>query len=148
MNNETEKAVSRFNEGFNCAQALLSAFASRFGLSEEEALRLATPFGGGIARMGEVCGAVSGALMALGLRHGYSRQEDKEAKEACYGTASVFAARFRARHGSIVCRELLGCDLTSTEGTAHFKEKNLLTTVCAVVVRDAAEIVSELLGKG
>lgn len=148
MNNETEKALSCFKEGFNCAQALLSAFASRFGMSEEEALRLATPFGGGMARMGEVCGAVSGALMALGLNHGYSRQEDKAAKETCYRTANAFAARFRARHGSIVCRELLGCDLTSPEGTARFKEKDLLTTVCTVVVRDAAEIVSELLGKG
>lgn len=147
MNHEIEKALSRFNEGFNCAQALLAAFAPRFGISEEDALKLAAPFGGGMARMGEVCGAVSGAMMALGLRHGYCRRGDKRAKEACYRTANRFADAFRARCGSIMCRDLLGCDISTPQGMAEARERRLIITVCAVAVREAAEIVSELLGK-
>ena len=107
----TEKgkaARALFEQGANCAQAVFGAFAEELGLSRETALRLASPFGGGMGRMREVCGAVSGMLLAAGLLYGYADIEDREAKRRTYRITQELAGKFREEHGSIVCRELLG----------------------------------------
>jgi len=137
--NYVECAVARFAQGCNCAQAVLAAYAPQFGLEPEIALRLAAPFGGGMARMGETCGAVTGAFLVIGLQSG-------EAKEEIYQIVREFVRRFAARHGSIRCRELLGCDLSTPEGLQRAREQGLFSTRCRGFVRDSAEIVSELLG--
>jgi C_GCAxxG_C_C family probable redox protein len=137
---KADQAVGRFQGGFNCAQAVLSAFAPGLGLAEDLAGRLATAFGGGMGCSGNVCGAISGALMVIGLRTGTSRAFDKEGKERAYQAARDFLQQFQARHGSLACRELIGCDIGTPEGVAYAKERDLFTTRCCEFVRTAAEI--------
>ncbi|MDD1713513.1 MAG: C-GCAxxG-C-C family protein [Methanoregulaceae archaeon] len=141
---DSEVAMDRFAEGFSCSQAVFSAYAPRFGLAPEVALRIAAPFGAGMARTGHVCGAVTGALMVIGLDLGHVAAEDKAGKERAYQCGQELMAAFKARHGSIECRELLGCD-TSPEGWQAAREQGLFDTRCPVFVRDAAELVGELL---
>lgn len=141
---KSEKALMLFQNNFNCSQAVLAAFASDFGLSEELALKLGTQFGGG-ARNGEMCGAVSGALMVLGLKYGHFRSEDSEQKAFAYEIASEYTRRFREINGSIVCRDLLGYDLTKPEDMACIREKNLFGTVCPQMIRCAVEVLERIL---
>jgi C_GCAxxG_C_C family probable redox protein len=143
-----DPAVERFKRGFNCAQAVLSASAPCLGLAEETALKLAAPFGGGMGRTGGACGAVSGALMALGLRFGSTSPDDKAAKERTYGIARRFIEEFRARNQGVLCRELLGCDIATPEGVAAARERQLFTTLCPKLVRSAAEILSAMQAEG
>jgi len=142
---KVERAVACFREGFNCAQALLSTYGPQFDLSFEIALKISAPFGAGMGRMGEVCGAVTGAFLVIGLKYGNTRAEDRETKEKVYRLVREFSDIFQARNGSIVCRELLGCDISTPEGLEFAREKKLSITVCPKFVRDAAEIVSKIL---
>jgi len=142
-----EQAVSCFKEGSLCSQAVFSTFAPKLGLDREIAMKISTPFGGGMARMGEICGAVTGALMVIGLKYGNVsdwRVEDKE-RENAYRLATEFVNKFKSRHGSIKCKEILGCDLSTPEGRKLAKEKNLFNTLCPEFVRNAAKIVEEIL---
>ena len=124
---------------------MLSSFGEQFGLARELALRVAGAFVGGMARMGETCGAVTGALMAIGLKYGMTQAKDEAAREKTYKLAQEFMTRFKARHNSLVCRELLGYDLSSPEGRKGAYEKGLFTTLCPQLVRDAVEIVEQIL---
>jgi C_GCAxxG_C_C family probable redox protein len=142
--NRIETAVSRFAEGFNCSQAVFSAYAEGLGLDEKAALKIAAGFGGGMGRMAETCGAVTGALMALGLKYG-GITPDRETKERVYERVREFAARFKASHGSLACRVLLGCDIGTAEGQQIARQQNLFTTVCPQFVESAAGILEELL---
>ena len=103
-----EKAVQNFLSGYNCAQSVFLAFAPDLGLSDDLALRLSSSFGGGMGRLREVCGAVSGILMAAGVLYGYTSPCDDAAKAAHYALVQELAGKFRERHGAILCRELLG----------------------------------------
>ena len=107
MSNHRERATALFQEGYNCAQAVFCAFADVTGLDLETSARLASSFGGGLGRLREVCGAVSGAAMVLGMAEGYADPKDAQAKKDHYARVRDFAARFREANGSIVCRELL-----------------------------------------
>jgi C_GCAxxG_C_C family probable redox protein len=142
--NRVETAVSRFARGFNCSQAVFSAYAESLGLEEKTALKIAAGFGGGMGRMAETCGAVTGALMALGLKYG-GATPDPQAKETAYQRVREFAARFKASHGSLACRDLLDCDIGTAEGRAIAAGQSLFTTRCPEFVRRAAEILEELL---
>ena len=132
-----EVCASRFAEGFNCAQSVLLAFIEEFGLEQDVAARLAAAFGGGISRSGRLCGAVSGALMVIGLRYGNTSGADRGAKEATYALGRRFLEEFEARHGSVDCPGLLGCDIGTPEGMQQAREKNMFTTVCPEYVKDA-----------
>jgi C_GCAxxG_C_C family probable redox protein len=144
MENPADIAAARFDQKLNCAQAVFSAFAPSLGLDDETALRLASPFGGGISRRGEICGAVSGALMALGLAHGSSTPEGKE---EIYQLGQEFLQRFEAGHRSILCRQLLGADISTPEGHARARDAGVFQSVCPFVVREAAQIVHEMLAE-
>ena len=146
MNNPsvTDLAQARFREGYNCSQSTFAAFAEQFGLPLDMALRIAAPFGGGIGRQGEVCGAASGALMALGLRFG-GATPDKAGKEAAYAVAAEFLRRFEARTGHLRCRDLIQADMSTPEGLAAARERKVFTTLCPEFVAAAVEIVEELL---
>ncbi|UCF04202.1 MAG: C_GCAxxG_C_C family protein [bacterium] len=146
--NRIERAVKSFEEDFNCAQSVFSAFAPDLGLERETALRIATGFGGGMARMGSICGAVTGAFMAIGLRHGRTEAGDTEAKERTYALIREFATRFTERHGSIICRELIDCDISTPEGLRDAEDSGVFTEVCPNFVKDAATILDELLSLG
>jgi TDG/mug DNA glycosylase family protein len=143
---DSEMAAARFAQGWSCSQSVFSAYAARLGLAPELALRVAAPFGAGMARAGHTCGAVTGALMAIGLKLGHVTAEDTPAKEKTYQCAQEFMAAFKARHGSLECRELLGCDVSVPEELQAAREQGLFDTHCPVFVRDAAELVGELLG--
>lgn len=141
-----EIAEQLFREGYNCSQAVLLAFSDVTGVEKDTAARLASSFGGGIGRMREVCGAVSGAAMVLGLAKGYADPTDPEAKKAHYHLIQAFARRFREQNGSIVCRDLLsgaavrpGSDPEAR--TAEYYKKR----PCPALVRQAAEILEEFL---
>jgi len=142
---EVDQAVACFAKGFNCSQAVLSACGSKFGLDQDTALKVAGAFGGGMARMGETCGAVTGAFMVIGLKHSKIKQGDDAAREKTYEVVEEFVSRFKSRNSSIVCRDLLGCDLSKPGGLQTAKEKELFTTICPKFVKDATEIIGELL---
>ena len=142
---EVEKAVSCFNEGFMCSQAVLSAYAEQSGLDHEAALRVSAAFGGGMGRMGETCGAVTGAFMVIGLKYGRTAVQDTQSHEKTTRLVKEFVDRFKSINGSILCRELLGCDLSTPDGLKTFVDKKLRDSLCAKFVRDAAEIVEQLL---
>jgi len=133
--------VSRFKEGLSCSQAILSTYGQELGIDKATALKISAPFGGGMARMGETCGAVTGAFMVIGLKHAVSKEE----KEKLYGLINRFAEKFKSRNGSILCKELLGCNIGTPEGMKAVKEKGLIDALCPKLVRDAAEILDEIL---
>jgi len=145
MSDQAEAAVHCFGQGFNCAQAILSTYGAAFGLERERALMMAAAFGAGMGMRGEVCGAVSGALMVIGLRHGYAETTDKGAKGRTYGLVRDWIGRFQACHGTILCRELLGCDLSTAEGLAMARREGYFTERCPRFVRTAAEILEGFL---
>ncbi|MCX5858902.1 MAG: C-GCAxxG-C-C family protein [Proteobacteria bacterium] len=148
MSELSNKAVARFQEGFSCSQAVFSVFAEKHGLDRETALRISGAFGGGMARMGLVCGAVTGAFMVIGLKYGKTEAKDEEAKEKTYQQVKNFVERFRAANGSMICKELLGFDLSVPKEAAQAKEKGLFKNLCPRLVKDAVEILEEMLGAG
>jgi C_GCAxxG_C_C family probable redox protein len=141
----SELAVARFREGCNCSQAVFSTYAEALGMDRETALKVAAGFGGGMGRMAETCGAVTGAMMAIGLKHGTAEVQDTEAREKIYGLVRRFADEFRAKHGALDCRELLGCDISTAEGRQQARERNTHEDVCPQLVRDAAEVLEKVL---
>ena len=144
---KVESALKCFNdgEGFNCSQSVLSAYAGQMGLDHELALKISTGFGGGMGRKGEVCGAVTGALMVIGLTHGRTAIEDTGSKERTYELVGEFINRFKSRNGSILCRELLGYDIGTPKGYAAAKEQKVFSEICPTMVQAAAEILEDIL---
>ena len=142
---KVERAVTCFKEGFSCSQALLSTYGAQFGLNREMALKVSGAFGGGMGRMAETCGAVTGAFMVIGLKYGKTRVEDEQTEEKAYSLVKEFVDKFKSRNGSIICRELLGCDMSTPRGMALAKEKKLIATLCPKFVQDAAEIIEQIL---
>jgi len=104
---KADLAAKLFNDGCNCAQAVLAASAPDLGIEHNQALRLGSSFGGGMGRLREVCGAMTGLFMAVGELYGYTDLNDKEAKSRHYQLIQDLAARFREQYGSIICRDLL-----------------------------------------
>jgi C_GCAxxG_C_C family probable redox protein len=135
------EAVALLNQGCNCCQAVLSAYAERHGLERSTALKLGAGFGGGIGRLGETCGAITGAVLVLGLRHGSA---EAAAKQKTAELVRKFVSRFKQRHGSTNCRQLLGCDLSKPEEFEWAVKQGLLATRCPKLVRHAVEILEEL----
>ncbi len=144
--NQIDQAVECFGGGFNCCQAVLATYAGPLGVPCEQALKLAEGFGGGLAGLGETCGAVTGALMVLGLRHGRTRPDDLEAKMTTNRLVREFIRRFEARRGSVKCRDLLGCAIDTPEKLQAARDPKLFTTLCPGYVRDAAAILEGLQG--
>jgi C_GCAxxG_C_C family probable redox protein len=143
--NEVEKAVGCFQEHFSCSQALLSAYCERYGLSRHLALRLAEGFGGGLGGLGQTCGAITGAMMVIGLAHGRSSADDATAKVATVLRVRQLVARFEAQHGTVACRDLIGCEIDTPEKVARARERGVFDTVCVGVIRSAAEILEAVL---
>jgi len=141
------KAGELFLTGSNCAQAVVLAFSDVTGLDERTAKRLSASFGGGIGRMREVCGAVSGMMMVLGLLYGYEEPGEKDCnKKAHYQVVQQLAGRFRDECGSIICREILKnppSDPNPTPRTAEFYAKR----PCARMVMTAARILDEYIAE-
>lgn len=140
-----EQARSLFLNGYSCSQSVLMTYAELFHLDPETAARIAAPFGGGVARRGNTCGAVNGAFMVLGLKYGHSSADDLESKEKTYQSVQNFISHFKERNGSIRCMELLGLDISTPEGLQYAYDTQLFTTRCPSFVIDAIEILDQLL---
>ena len=143
-----EKAEALFLEGYNCAQAVFGAFCEDFGLEFETAMKLSSGFGGGMGRLREVCGAVSGMFMVFDMKHGYTSPIDTVAKKELYSHIQAMAKKFEAENGSIICKELLGLtdkkrDPTPDSRTSEYYQKR----PCKELVKMAADIVDEYLNQ-
>ena len=137
--NRGERAAELFLQGYNCAQAVAVAFCDVVGMTPDQAARMSSSFGGGMGRMREVCGAVSGMLLIAGMVYGYETPGDDVSKKEHYGRVQHLAGQFREQVGSIVCREILKnppSDPNPTPRTAEFYQKR----PCARMVQLAALI--------
>lgn len=142
--NHSEKALENFLKGYNCSQSVAVAFCDVTGMTPEYAARLASSFGGGVGRMREICGAVSGMLLVAGLLYGYDTPGDDVRKKEHYALVQSLAGQFRDREGSIICREILKnppSDPNPTPRTADFYAKR----PCGRLVALAAEILDEYI---
>lgn len=135
-------AVACFNDGFNCSQAIFSTYCEEFGLDKKTALQIACGLGGGMGGMQGTCGAVSGAYLLIGLKYGYFLKENKAAKGEIYALIRKFAALFEDRNKTTNCRELLGVDFVKDDKQITMER---IKIVCPKVIRDAAEIVEQML---
>jgi len=142
---ERSLAESMFMEKrYNCAQSVLGALTEELGLDTDTALRIASSFGAGMVQMQETCGAVTGGLMALGLRYGFTDPADQEQRALCTAKSKEFISAFRAAFGTISCRELLGCDLSTPEGQKFFADNNQREAICNRCVGEAVAIIKQL----
>ena len=139
-------AADLFLEGYNCAQAVAVAFCDLTGMDKKEAAKLAAPFGGGMGRMREVCGAVSGMLMVAGLLYGYDGPEEGDIKKEHYTRVQYLAEQFRNEAGSIICREILKNppeDPTPSPRTAEYYKQRPCARMVALAVRIMEQYINE-----
>lgn len=148
--NATEKkqelAAATFRSGYNCAQSVLSSFSSDFTIERDTLLRLASPFGSGIAKTQETCGAVTGGIMAIGLKYGKGINGTEEEKARAYELSRRLITEFSKEHGCTTCRTLMnGLDMNTPEGMAKIKELDLFRVRCLNYVKSAVKITEEIL---
>ncbi len=143
-----DRAVANYSDGFNCAQSVLAAFGPGCGLDRESCLRVAAPFGGGVSRTDGMCGAATGAVLALGLVLGHCDPDDEAGQERIREKTRSFLARFAARRGSTRCTDILGHNLSLPGVAEKVKAEGLSLEPCPVAVRTAAELLVEMLEDG
>jgi C_GCAxxG_C_C family probable redox protein len=145
MGANSRRAVELFKQGYNCSQAVFAAFYDEMEIDFETALKISSSFGGGMGRLREVCGAVSGMFMVVGMEYGYTDPNDKKAKSEHYKLIQFLASEFKGKNNSIICRELLGLkkqvdSYIPDDRTQEYYKKR----PCALLVSDAAEILEKL----
>jgi C_GCAxxG_C_C family probable redox protein len=148
MSGKTELAKQYHDRGYGCGQSVLASFAKDYGLSEETALRISTGFGSGMGRLCEVCGALTGAFMVLGLKYGKVVSDGSRYgtdTEITYRLVAELAEKFKQKNGSIYCRDLIGYDLSSPVERAKVLELGLFKTKCVKAILDAVELLEEIL---
>lgn len=138
-----EKAVDTFIHGHNCCQAVVMTMGAQYGIDPEISKRMGRAFGGGMGRLGLVCGAVSGALMAIGLAL-ESTHDERATRLKANELTREFIQRFIDRYDTILCKELLGADMLTSEGKEKIEKEKLFDTFCPKLVRSAIEILQEL----
>ena len=143
MRKTAQETLPLFNNGLNCAQTVLSCFCEDYGLNRQTACKLANGFGNGV-HSGDVCGAVAGAVMVIGLKYGQVTPDDVQAKAECNEKTQEFLNEFRDENGSILCRDLLGIDCSTKEGHALAKQRDLYNTVCREKIKSAVQLLEEL----
>ena len=141
-----ERAEAAFRDGDCCSEAVFTAFAAELGLDEGTARRIATAFCGGVGHLGELCGAVSGACMAIGLARGRAEPGDAGRKEETFRLVRRLEERFREAHGAVRCRDLLGYDIGDPDDHGRIVAEGLFETRCPGYVTAAVRLVEELLG--
>lgn len=145
MKEPKDVALEYFAAGYNCAEAVLLAVAGALDVKPDHLPRIATGFGGGVAGCGEICGALSGAVMALGLKHGRTAPADQDAKRALYARAQELMQDFQEEFGNIRCLSLTGCNLSTPEGLARAQELDLHHSFCPKFVSFATECTVQML---
>lgn len=145
---KSENAAFWFSDTFNCSQAVLASFGQDYGLSDDQCLRMGCAFGGGMARRQMTCGAVTGALMALGLEFGRATDDPYSKTGETYDVTSELFEEFKKRNGSVNCRELLhGLDMNDPEDQKEIRKQELFQTVCMKYVLDAVEITEKIIAE-
>ncbi|RKM55369.1 C_GCAxxG_C_C family protein [Butyrivibrio sp. CB08] len=141
-----EAAMENFMKGYNCSQALTLAFADLVDMDEKTLSKLASSFGGGMGRLREVCGSVSGMFMIAGLLYGYDGPETGDIKADHYAKIQELAKRFEEKHGTIICREMLGLDVRHDVPTPEARTKQYYEKrPCPEIIGNAAEILDQFI---
>jgi C_GCAxxG_C_C family probable redox protein len=143
--NKSDEALKAFDSGFNCAQSMLYTYGKEFFREEACALKLASGFGAGVSYRGEMCGAVSGSLMVIGLHYGYSDLTMELQKEMNYLVATEFMAAFKQCNGSLVCNQLVKSEINTPEGLETARRDGLFDKTCPGLIGSASEILESLL---
>jgi len=145
MEEVVDKALAHFKEGYACSETILLSFAESNYIRSEVIPKIASGFGGGVARMGSICGALTGAIMAIGLKYGRNNANDKEAYELCLKKSSKCCKKFEQEFGSILCFDLINCDLLTSKGRYNYRKLGLKEEKCSNYVKRAVEIVLSLI---
>ena len=141
----SEKALKFYAEGFNCAQSVIASFADILQVDEQTAIRIASGFGGGMGRMQDTCGAITGAFMVIGYLRGKHKDGDNESAENTNQLIQEFSKKFSEKHGSIKCKSLINYDLNSVQGLQAAKDADVFNKKCAFFVKTAVEMLEEIL---
>ncbi|MGD0280633.1 MAG: C-GCAxxG-C-C family protein [Smithella sp.] len=145
MSIRADIAMKKFLSGYNCAQSVLYAFREESNLPEETALKIACGLGAGMGRKEEVCGAVTGGILVLGMRYGRGSKDDKSAVQLTYLKTRELMDAFAKKHGTFICRKLLnGCELMTDEGQKTFKKNDLANKICVHCVQSVVEILENM----
>ncbi|HSV26256.1 MAG TPA: C-GCAxxG-C-C family protein [Sedimentisphaerales bacterium] len=142
----SEKALGIFSEGANCAQAVLASFTDETHIDRADSMKIAASFGGGI-KQALACGAVTGALMVLGMRYGCTDHTNMKEKARITAITRDFQARFVAKHGSLSCKDLLGVNISTKQGHDEAAARGLFKSECTRFVASAVEILEEMAGQ-
>jgi C_GCAxxG_C_C family probable redox protein len=142
---KSDNAITAFSNGYTCSSSVFSAFAEDLGLSEDLAKKISCGFGAGVSRTGNICGAVSGAILTIGLKHGKSREGDTAANNRTRALVRQLIHEFTEKNGSVNCTGLLGYDLSDSLEFEKARDENLFKTRCPAYVKDAADILERLL---
>lgn len=142
---KSDAALASFNKGITCSASVFSTFAGELGLDETTARKIACGFGAGISRTGNICGAVSGAIMVIGLRYGKAEPGDDAATEKTRALTRKFIREFTRKHGSVNCSDLLGYNLSNQDEYEAAAGAKLFRTKCPEYVKDAADILEKIL---
>ena len=146
MKTRKEMAMEKFLGGYNCAQSVFYGFYKDFSIDGNTALKIACGFGAGMGRKQEVCGAVTGGIMVIGLKHGRGENDDREVTLSAYAKVRELMDRFSGKHGTFICRQLLpGCDMSTEEGQKYFKDYDLHNKTCRFYVESVIEILEDIL---
>ena len=149
MSSKSDIAVAKFLGGYNCAQSIVYAFSDDLRVDKSLALKIACGFGAGMGRKQEVCGAVSGGIMVIGLKYGRGENDERKIMDLAYVKVRALMDRFSEKHGTFICRKLVGeCELTTDEGQKMYKERDLLHRICAPCLVSVAEILEDILLQG
>jgi len=143
MDSKRDIALYGFQNGFNCAQAVCSVFCEKYGLDKDTALKVSCGLGGGL-RSGEVCGAVSAAVLVIGLKYGHCKADDMVAKVNCQKKTEEFLDVFREKNNTIICRELLGIDTSKGDGRKQAQDRNLFRIICDELIKDVISALEDL----
>jgi len=147
ITSKAEEAYASFISGFSCSQAVLASFSEELGMDKETAYRISCGFGAGIARSGNICGAVSAALMVIGLMYGKATPEDDAAREKTYALVQEFLKSYTALHGSVMCPDLLGYDMRDPVQFAKAKKANVAARLCPGLTKDAVIVLEKVLAR-
>lgn len=146
-NEKINQSKAIFEKGFNCCQAVFAPFALEKGINEELALLLSSGFAAGLCYHGETCGAVIGAQMAIGLNAGYAKEDDEKGRDSVKMAVASYREKFIGKHGTTLCKELLGKDPSSEEGLSYLREKGVFKEKCPGFVADSVQILQSVLNK-
>lgn len=147
MKTKEEIAIESFRSGLNCAQSVVAAFADELQYDRKFALTISCGFGGGMGRLQETCGALTGAYMVFGIDRCRKFSDNKERKNVTYSAIQELTEEFRAIHGTTDCRSLINCDLRTEEGQKYLKDNNLHEVVCEKCILDSIRLTEKILAK-